>query len=97
MKNPSQSTIKESTSKAPANPKASSNKKQGGVHFPLLFGRSNYFWMLVGLAVIVVGNVLMIGTEDIYSFTKITLAPILIMLGFLIEIYAIMHRSASRP
>jgi hypothetical protein len=53
--------------------------------------------MLIGLAFIVVGNVMMIGKEDIYSFTKITLAPIVIMAGFLVEIYAIMHRPAARP
>ena len=77
--------------------KSSGGKSSGGVRFPLLFGRSNYMWMLIGLALIVVGNVLMIGNEDIYSFTKITLAPIVIMLGFLVEIYAIMYRPASRP
>jgi bacteriorhodopsin len=72
-------------------------KASGGIRFPLLFGRSNYMWMLIGLALIVAGNVMMIGNEDIYSFTKITLAPIVIMSGFLLEIYAIMHRPASRP
>jgi len=76
--------------------KSSGSKSSGGVRFPLLFGRSNYMWMLIGLTLIVAGNILMIGNEDIYSFTKITLAPIVIMAGFLVEIYAIMHRPASR-
>ena len=76
--------------------KSSGGKSSGGVRFPLLFGRSNYMWMLIGLTLIVAGNILMIGNEDIYSFTKITLAPIVIMAGFLVEIYAIMHRPASR-
>lgn len=58
----------------------------------LLFSKKNYTLMLVGLGLIALGNILMIGNEDIYSFTKITLAPILVMAGFLVEIYAIMFR-----
>jgi ABC-type Mn2+/Zn2+ transport system permease subunit len=58
----------------------------------LLFSKKNYTLMLVGLGLIALGNILMIGNEDIYSFTKITLAPVLIMAGFLLEIYAIMFR-----
>lgn len=58
----------------------------------LLFSKKNYTLMLVGLGLIALGNILMIGNEDIYSFTKITLAPLLIMAGFLLEIYAIMFR-----
>jgi hypothetical protein len=61
----------------------------------LLFSRRNYILMLIGLGLIGLGNILMIGTEDIYGFTKITLAPILIMAGFLIEIYAIMFRTKA--
>lgn len=63
--------------------------KETGV---LLFSKKNYTWMLIGLGLIALGNILMIGTEDIYGFTKITLAPILIMAGFLVEIYAILYR-----
>lgn len=63
--------------------------KETGV---LLFSKKNYTLMLIGLGLIALGNILMIGTEDIYGFTKITLAPILIMAGFLVEIYAIMYR-----
>jgi hypothetical protein len=48
------------------------------------------------LGLIALGNILMIGTEDIYGFTKITLAPILIMAGFLIEIYAILYRPKAK-
>lgn len=65
-----------------------SNKEQG----VLLFNKKNYTLMLIGLGLIVLGNILMIGNEDIYSFTKITLAPVLIMAGFVVEIYAIMFR-----
>ncbi len=65
------------------------------------FGRENYKLLLIGLAFIVVGFLLMIGggsddpdvfSEDIFSFRRMTLAPILILAGFVIEIFAIMKK-----
>lgn len=65
------------------------------------FERDNYKWMLIGLAVILAGFLLMIGggsddpqvfNEAIFSFQRITLAPLLILAGYVIEIYAIMKR-----
>jgi hypothetical protein len=65
----------------------------------LLFGKGNYRMMLIGLALVVLGFILMSGgampdanTWDegvIYSFTRITLAPIVILIGLGVEIYAI--------
>ena len=65
----------------------------------LLFGKNNYRLMLIGLALVIVGFVLMSGgkmpdanTWDeslIYAFTRITLAPIIILTGLGVEIYAI--------
>ena len=65
-----------------------------------LFGRNNYTLMIIGVVVLIVGFVLMAGGKspdprvfnenEVYSFTRITLAPILIVLGFGIEIAAIM-------
>ncbi len=61
----------------------------------------NYRLMLIGLAIIVLGFVLMIGggSDDpdvfdyaIFSFRRITLAPILVLFGFAFEIYAIMKK-----
>lgn len=67
-----------------------------------LFDKSNYKWMLVGVAVILLGLVLMAGGkspdphkfnyDEIYSFRRITLAPILILLGLGIEVYAIIKK-----
>jgi len=67
-----------------------------------LFGRENYIWMLVGLAVLALGFFLMSGgkstdpkvfdPKDVYSTTRITIAPILIIAGFIIEIIAIMKK-----
>jgi hypothetical protein len=70
-----------------------------------LFGKDNYKWMLIGLAFIAIGFILMSGgksedpnvfkPEEIYGFRRITLAPILIILGFCIEIFAIMKKKKS--
>ena len=67
-----------------------------------LFTKDNYIWMLAGLAVIALGFLLMAGgksadpknfnADDVYSFRRITLAPFLVIVGFLIEIYAIMKK-----
>jgi len=67
-----------------------------------LFGKDNFIWMLVGLAVMALGFFLMAGGKsadptkfndnEIYSFTRITLAPFLIIVGFVIEIFAIMKK-----
>lgn len=59
-----------------------------------VFGKQNYMWMIIGLAVIVLGFIVMSGGEgDIYDARRITWAPIIVILGFVIEIYAIMKKS----
>lgn len=67
-----------------------------------LFGKQNLLWMLIGAIVIVLGFFLMAGgkSEDptvfneneVYSTSRITIAPILIVAGLIIEIYAIMKK-----
>lgn len=54
--------------------------------------------MLTGLAlaVVVIGFVLMTGTEgDIYDFRRTTLAPIVVLAGFGLGIYAIFHKDKA--
>jgi hypothetical protein len=67
-----------------------------------LFGKKNYMLMLIGIAVIVLGFILMAGggsddptvfNEEIYNFRRIRLAPTLVLIGLGIEIYAIMAKS----
>ena len=64
-------------------------------------GRENYILLIIGFVIIVIGFLLMIGgkaenpnefNEEIFSFRRITLAPILVLLGFIFEIYAIMKK-----
>lgn len=66
------------------------------------FTRDNYMWMLIGLAVLALGFFLMAGgkspnpnefdPKEVYSPIRITVAPLLIIVGFIIEIYAIMKK-----
>lgn len=64
-------------------------------------GRENYKLMAIGFAVIVLGFILMAGggsddpnvfNPDIFSFRRITLAPVILLIGFIFEIYAIMKK-----
>jgi hypothetical protein len=64
-------------------------------------GAENYKLMAIGFAIIVIGFLLMLGgkaespevfSDDIFSFRRITLAPIVVLAGFIFEIWAIMKR-----
>ncbi len=66
---------------------------------------ANYKLMLIGLAIIIIGYVLMTGggsddpnvfNEEMFSFRRITLAPIVVLAGFGFEIYAIMYKSKNK-
>lgn len=69
---------------------------------PLIFDRSNYIIMIIGVLVMALGFLLMAGgaSEDpnvfdadrIYSFRRITLAPFLLIVGLCLEVYAIFKR-----
>jgi len=77
------------------------DKKEGG----LMFGKQNYKWMAIGAGVIVLSLLLMAGGKnadpnvfnynEVYSTRRITIAPILLVLGLLIEMYAIMLKPKS--
>lgn len=65
------------------------------------FGKLNYKLLIIGFAIIVFGFILMAGgasddpnvfNEEIFSFRRITLAPIVVLFGFAFEIYAIMRK-----
>jgi len=65
------------------------------------FGKENYRLLFIGLAFIALGFILMIGggSKDpnvfnpaIFNFQHITLAPILVLAGYVIEIFAIMKK-----
>lgn len=72
------------------------------------FGKTNFKWMLIGLACIVFGFILMMGgdanttpegkldpnywNEDIFSIRRVRIAPFLVIAGFVIQVYAILKR-----
>ena len=79
-----------------------SNEKKQTAPNSNLFGKENFIWMLAGLGVMALGFFLMAGgkssdpnifnDKDVYSTTRITIAPILIIAGLVIEIFAIMKK-----
>jgi len=78
------------------------NKNKKTLHkqdLNFVFGKKNYTFMFIGLAVIALGFLLMAGggsdnpnvfNPEIYNFRRIRLAPALVLLGFGIEVYAIL-------
>jgi hypothetical protein len=64
-----------------------------------LFEKDNLKWMLIGAVVMAIGFILMAGgrsedpnvfnVKEVYGFRRITIAPVIILAGLVIEIYAI--------
>jgi len=78
---------------------ATKNENKEKLNFAL--GPENYKLLAIGFAIIVVGFLLMLGgksddpgkfSQDIFSFRRITLAPIVVLAGFIFEIWAIMKK-----
>jgi hypothetical protein len=69
---------------------------------PSIFTKENYKWMLGGLVLMAIGMFLMAGGKSndpnvfdkdaVYSTTRITIAPLLILAGLVIEIFAIFRK-----
>ena len=64
------------------------------------FTKTNFILLGIGILFIVVGLFLMIGgksdnpeifNEEIFNTTRLTLAPILIVIGFIVEVFAILY------
>jgi hypothetical protein len=78
------------------------NKKESEAKIDFAFGKINYILMVVGVVIIFIGYLLMMGgksedpnvfnANEIFSFRRVTLAPIVVLLGFAFEIYAIMKK-----
>lgn len=81
-------------------------KTTGSRNYKPLFGKENYRWMIIGLAIIVLGLLLMIGGKskdpnvfdptEVYSFRRITIAPILILAGLVLEIVGIFKKPKAQ-
>jgi hypothetical protein len=77
-------------------------QKKSPLEKQFLFGKKNYTIMLIGIAIIALGFILMSGggsnnpnvfNPDIYDFRRIRLAPTLVIIGLVVEIYAILAKS----
>lgn len=75
------------------------NENRDKMNFAL--GPENYKLLAIGFGIIVVGFLLMLGgksddpnkfSEEIFSFRRITLAPVVVLAGFIFEIWAIMKK-----
>ena len=74
-------------------------KRKEAAKNEFIFGKKNYKFMLIGLACIALGFILMSGggSDDpnvfdpsIFSWRRIRLAPALVLIGFGIQVYAIL-------
>ena len=71
-----------------------------------LFGRENYIWIVAGIAVIALGLILMAGgrssdpnvfdPKEVYSTTRITIAPLLILTGLGLGVFAIFRKPKEK-
>lgn len=70
-----------------------------------IFKKSNYRIMIIGIAFIVIGFLLMAGggsddpnifSNEIYNFRRIRLAPTLVLIGFGIQVYAILYKNKTK-
>jgi len=84
-----------------ANPKSQPQKTNNPGQVNFLFHRENYIILFVGLAVLIIGYMLMAGgaqqpdewkPEEIYSFRRVTLTPVTVVIGYLIILYSILHK-----
>lgn len=76
--------------------------KENNNQTQFLFNRSNYILIIAGVVLNLIGFLLMIGggaeslnefnAAELFSPMRITVAPILILLGYAVILYAIMKR-----
>lgn len=67
------------------------------------FGKENYRILIIGVVIVAIGYMLMVGggsddpnqfhAEELFSFRRITLSPIVILAGFVVVLYGIMKKS----
>ena len=78
---------------APSISKTKSSAPAENSPVKFIFGKTNYLWFVISIAVVTLGFFLMSGSTDIYSSTKIVVAPIVVLAGFGIGFYAILKKS----
>lgn len=64
----------------------------------LPFGRKNYQWMIIGIVTLITGFTIMSLDNEPhgFGFLGLTLGPVIVMAGFIIEIFAILHKPSKQ-
>ncbi len=84
---------------SPQKPKIVKPDDENKIGFAL--GKENYKLLIIGFVIIIIGYILMVGgaaddlsefNPEVFSFRRITLAPMIILFGFIFEIWAIMKK-----
>ncbi|MBS1532792.1 MAG: DUF3098 domain-containing protein [Bacteroidetes bacterium] len=60
-----------------------------------VFDKGNYRLLIISIAVVILGFILMSGTTDIYSTTKIVVAPVVVLAGFALGFFAIFKKPSQ--
>lgn len=91
---------------AAARSKRKARRTEAGEPAEFPFGKINFRFMLIGLGIIALGMILMLGgrqsdpnvwaPEVIYSWRRVVLAPVVILAGLLVEVYAIFAKETER-
>ncbi len=74
--------------------------KKEATHRNFALTKENYKLLAIGFVIVIIGFLLMLGggsddytfSEEIFNFRRRTLAPMIILTGFIFEIYAIMKK-----
>lgn len=83
--------------KTPQATKEVHTSKRLPANAPFVFGKVNYALIVLTLVVMTIGFFLMTGKEgDIYDFRRITLAPIVVIIGFCIGFVAIFYKGKKQ-
>jgi hypothetical protein len=73
---------------------------------PFGLKKENYKWILIGLAINILGFILMLGggspdktkflEDELFSHRRITLAPALVVAGYIVILYGIMKKTMTK-
>lgn len=81
------------------------SQKNSEEQISFVFGKQNYLFMIIGVALIILGSILLAGggSQDpnlfnpaIFDFQRMVLAPLIMLAGFFVEIFAIMYRPKTK-
>ena len=99
QKSPKKKVVVARTGTSPSSRRVAPRNQQS---FPLLFSRENYLYIGIGCGLIALGLILMLGggmkdpnvwdESVIYSFRRTVLAPIVIIAGLAMQVYAIFRK-----